>query len=142
MKSKHFELHEFFPRDLYNLLISQVPAEIMWRMVNPKLVTLADKLKERFPKGTMYINNWKWNKEREWSGLRTPDSRWYRHTSQHTLFNALDAVFSHYSPEEVRKYILANPSLYEELGGMELGGSWLHVDVRDRVDGKIVTFYP
>lgn len=140
MVSKHFKLHEVFPRDLYNLLVGMLPSEVMWRMVNPKLVVTIDKLKEEFPEGTMTINNYKWSGDREWSGLRTSESRWYSSTSQHSLFNAVDVVFSAYDVDEMRGYILKNPEEFPELGGLELGVGWLHVDVRDRRNGEIVTF--
>jgi len=140
MVSKHFKLYEVFPRGLYNLLVNIVPAEVMWRMVNPKLVATIDKLKEKFPDGSMTINSYKWNGNREWSGLRTKESKWYSPTSKHSSFDAIDAVFSAYSIDEVRNYILENPEEFPEIGAIEIGVSWLHADVRDRRDGQIATF--
>jgi hypothetical protein len=140
MTSKYFELHEVFPRDLYNLLVNIVPAKIMWRMVNPGLVVTIDRLKEKFPNGSMTINNYKWNGDREWSGLRTKESKWYSPTSKHSSFDAIDAVFSAYKIDEVRNYVLENPDEFPEVGGIEMGTSWLHADVRSRRDGKIITF--
>jgi len=130
MKSKYFKLQELYPRDLYNQLISVLPSELLWRMVNPKLIVLIDKIKEQFPKGSITINNYKWSGNREWSGLRTIESRWYSATSQHTLFNAVDMLFSNYETKEVREYLIAHRAEFPELGGLEVA-SWLHVDVRE-----------
>ena len=138
-QSKYFELHELFPQYLYRLLSRMVPDEVMWRMINPKLVITIDKIKEKFPNGTVSINNYFWGGDRGMSGLRTPASSYYSKTSQHTYFNAVDCIFSDYSTDEVRDYILSHPDEFEEIGGIEIA-SWLHIDVRPRVDGKIKTF--
>ena len=140
MKSKHFKLYELFPKELYEYLIDKIPEEVMWRMVNPKLIVTLDKLKDKFPLGTITVNNWYWGGNREWSGLRTPASKWYSKTSRHSKFDAVDAVFSDYDVEAVRQYILNNQDEFEEVGGIELGVSWLHTDVRNRHNGKIIVF--
>jgi hypothetical protein len=88
----------------------------------------------------MVINSYKWGGDRGWSGLRTKNSKYYSPTSQHSLGKAIDAVFSKYDVEEVRQYILDNQEEFPHIGGVELGVSWLHIDTRPRVNGKIKTF--
>ena len=129
MKSKYFKVHELVPKKMYEKY-----GEKAWRYVDARLIETIDKLKEHFNLGTMTINNYFWNGDREWSGIRTPDSPNYSYGSQHSFANAFDIVFSHYSAEEVRNYIIDNPHEFQYIKGMELEVSWLHIDVRNEDD--------
>jgi len=140
MRSKYFELYELFPEELYNYLKDTISEDVMWKMVEDRLILSIDKIKEKFPKGSMSINTYYWAGNRGWSGLRTKDSPYYSETSQHSSFNAIDCMFSQYATDEVREYILTNPDEFEEIGGVEINVGWLHVDMRPRVNGKIKTF--
>ena len=133
MKSKHFKIHELVPKKMYEKY-----GEKAWRYVDVRLIESIDKLKEHFNLGTMTINNYFWGGSREWSGIRTPDSNYYSYGSQHSYANALDIVFSEYSAEEVRNYIIYNPHEFPYIKGLELGVSWVHLDVRN--EDEIVFF--
>ena len=133
MKSKYFKVHELVPKKMYEKY-----GEKACRYVDMRLIETIDKLKEHFNLGTMTINNYFWNGSREWSGIRTPDSPNYSYGSQHSFANAFDIVFSHYSAEEVRNYIINNPHEFPHIKGMELGVSWLHIDIRN--EDEIVLF--
>ena len=133
MKSKYFKIHELVPKKMYEKY-----GEKAWRYVDVRLIETIDKLKEHFNLGTMTINNYYWGGSREWSGIRTPESPNYSYGSQHSFANAFDIVFSDYSAEEARNYILDNLHEFEYIKGMELGVSWLHIDVRN--EDKIVLF--
>jgi len=137
MQSIKFKIHELVPLKLFNT----VRPDVLWRMIDPRLIETIDKLKEVFPNGSMTINNYMWGGDRGWSGLRTKDSSYYSPTSQHSLGKAIDCIFSAYDVEEVRQYILNNPDEFPHIGGIELNVSWLHLDVRERQNGKIKTFY-
>lgn len=134
MRSKHFKIQELVPKVIFD-----AKGEKAWQLIDSRLVEMVDLIKERFPKGTMTINNWLWDGNREWSGLRVAGSPYYSWTSQHSFGRAIDAVFSHYSIDEVREDILNNPDIYKYIKGVELGVSWLHIDVRN-VEGGIFTF--
>lgn len=142
MQSKYFKLPELFPKELYTYLKDLVSAEVMWRMLNPKLTVSIDRLKEKFPEGSISINNYEWDGDREWSGLRTKGSPWYSPTSQHSEFNAVDCVFSAYSTDEVREYILANQDEFPEVTRIEGKVGWLHMDVKYTGMDEILVFYP
>ncbi len=133
MKSKYFEIHELVSESVY-----KKKGEGAWRYIPPPLIEAIDTLKERFPDGTATINNYVWGGDRQWSGLRTPDSSYYSPTSMHAFMKAVDIVFSSYSAETVRKDIIANPELYPTIKGLELGVSWLHIDTRN--SEELVTF--
>ena len=137
MKSTKFKIHELVPLRLYN----SVHEDVLWGMIDDKLIETIDYLKELFPEGSMTINNYMWGGERGWSGLRTKDSSYYSPTSQHSIGKAVDIVFSAYTTDEIRQYILDNPSEFPHVGGIELLVSWLHLDVRPRVNGKIKVFH-
>lgn len=132
MKSKNFKLQEFLPRHVY-----EERNEKGWQLLDDRLIAVADRLKDKFPLGTMTINNWLWGGNRNWSGLRTPESPYYSPYSQHTFGRAFDAVFSYYKAEDVRKYLIDNKHEFPEITGIENfdGMTWVHVDVRnsDRV---------
>jgi len=127
MQSKYFKIQELVSEAIYNKR-----GEKAWELLNPKILKTIDTIKERFPLGTMTINNWKWGGTRDESGLRTAESSYYSPTSQHSLGNAIDAVFSKYTAEEVRQDIINNPSSYPYVKGIETDISWLHVDCRNR----------
>jgi len=133
MQSKYFKVHELVPKKMYEKY-----GEKAWRYVDIRLIETIDKLKDHFNLGTMTINNYYWGGSREWSGIRTPDSPNYSYGSQHSFANAFDIVFSHYSAEEVRNYIINNPHEFPHIRGLELETLWVHLDVRN--EDHLVTF--
>ena len=133
MKSKHFRIYELVPKHIYNKF-----GENAWKFIDPRLIEMIDKLKEDFPSGSITINNYHWNGNRNWSGLRTPGSPYYSETSQHSFGRAVDCLFSKYDIEEVRQYIIASQDVYKYIKGIELDVSWLHIDVRN--EDKLITF--
>ncbi len=126
MRSKYFAIHEFLPRKMY-----ETYGERGWRYVDARLIESVDRLKEHFNLGTMTINDYYWGGLREWSGIRTEDSKYYSSGSMHTAGKAVDFVCTDYSAEEVRNYILDNLELFPAIKGMELEVSWVHIDVRN-----------
>ena len=133
IKSKYFKIHELVPKKMYTRY-----GEDAWRYVDIRLIESIDLLKEKFSKGTMTINNYYWGGSRSWSGIRTPESKYYNYGSQHSFANAFDIVFSEYQVEEIRHYIMANRELFPHVNGLELGVSWLHIDIRN--SDKLITF--
>lgn len=133
MVSKHFKIHELVPKKMY-----QKYGEKSWRYVDVRLIETIDKLKDKFNDGTMTINNYFWGGSREWSGIRTPDSPNYSYGSQHSFANAFDIVFSNYTADEVRNYIIENPDEFPYVKGLELETSWVHLDIRN--EDSLVTF--
>ena len=117
MRSRHFKIHELVPLPIYKY----THEELMWGMLNPKLIESIDAIKDKFPNGTMTINNYFWGGERGWSGIRTKESPWYSATSQHSVGKAIDCVFSEYETDDVRKYIIDNPEEFPYIKGSELG---------------------
>jgi len=133
MKSKYFKVHELVPKKMYEKY-----KEKAWRYVDVRLIESIDKLKEHFNLGTMTINNYQWGGNREWSGIRTPDSTYYSYGSQHSFANAFDIMFSDYTADEVRNYIIDNQHEFPHIKGLELDVTWVHLDVRN--EDEIILF--
>jgi len=138
MKSTKFKIEELVPLRLINL----IHKDLLWKLVDDDLILAIDKIKKVFPKGSVSINTYKWAGDRTQSCVRTKNSKYYSSTSQHSLGKAVDCIFSAYTTDEVRDYILNSPDEFPTIGGVELGTSWLHIDVRPRRNGKIITFTP
>ena len=140
MKCEKFVIQELVPEEVY-----KKRGEKAWELIDPRLITTIDAIKRKFSKGTMTINNYKWGGDRSQSCLRTLS--FYKSAekmdssfSQHKYGRAIDCVFSAYSTDEVRQYIIDNPKEFPYVKGIELGTTWLHVDVRNTPIVK--TFYP
>lgn len=124
MKCKHFVIQELVDRKTYELR-----GEAAWELLDNRLLEMIDKLREKF--GKMTINNWHWNGNREWSGLRTPDSKYYSKYSQHSYGRAVDMIPAEIGVNEIRTYIKANPDEFPYIKGLEEDVTWLHIDCRN-----------
>jgi hypothetical protein len=109
-------------------------------MVPKQLIDNIDALKQTFNEGTMTINNYAWGGDRQWSGLRTSNSPYYSPTSMHTVFGATDSVWSDYSAEEVRKYILEHQNKFPGIRRIEADVNWLHQDIKYTGKSDIYVF--
>ena len=77
--TKNLWLDEYIPKELY-LKFEKKP-HILIGLIDRRLVMADQLLRDKF--GSVTINNW-WNGgNRNWSGIRTPDSPVYSQTSQH-----------------------------------------------------------
>lgn len=134
-RCNHFQLHELLPPDAY-----YDRGDDGWQLLDERLLRAIDALRDRY--GPMTINNWYWGGEREWSGLRTPDSPYYSRYSQHSFGRAADILFSDVSVEHVRREIRQSPDdpAHQLIGSLELNVSWLHIDVRNC--NRIMTYTP
>ncbi|MFH2094195.1 MAG: hypothetical protein ABIJ16_00740 [Bacteroidota bacterium] len=123
--TKNFYLDEYIPKALYEKFSSK--PHILTGLIDKRLVLADQALRDKF--GPVTINSW-WNGgDRNWSGLRTPESPQYSATSQHTFGRASDKIFRDVTAEEVRKYIRDN---WKTLGitCIEDNVSWVHSDIR------------
>ena len=133
MKSKYFKVFEFVPRQMFDKYGEQA-----WKYVDIRLIETMDLIRERFPNGTITINNYFWGGNRLWSGIRTSDSPYYSYGSQHSFANALDFVCSAYSADMVRSDIIMNQDIYKHVKGIEMNVSWCHIDCRN--EDRLIQF--
>lgn len=132
---EHFKIQELVPPAIF-----EACGEGAWELLDERLLITLDRLRKLY--GPITVNNWHVGQEREWSGLRTPESPFYSPTSQHTFGRAADCIFHRTDAESVRKHILADhddPN-FDLIGGIELGTSRLHFDVRNCE--RIKAFHP
>lgn len=134
-KCVHFAIHELVPRRIF-----EARGEKAWQLLDVNALITLDRLREKY--GPITVNNYYWGGEREWSGLRTPNSPFYSLTSQHTYGRAFDCLFAETTADKVRTDLLINPNglVAEFINTIEMGTSWLHFDTRNCL--RIKTFKP
>jgi hypothetical protein len=130
-------LDEYIPKELY-IQYKGKENRLMW-MLDKRLVESDQKLRDKF--GSVTINDW-WNGgDRNYSGIRLPDSPYYSFTSQHTWGRASDKIFKDAMATEVRSYIKSN-YLYLGITCIEDNVTWVHSDVRYTQRGDLLIVYP
>jgi hypothetical protein len=121
---KHFKVHELVPRHVF-----EERGEAAIELLDDRLLRTLDALRDKF--GSMTVNNWFWGGNRQWSGLRTERSPHGTMYSQHRFGRAADCLFKDHTAEQVRRYVLDNPSEFPFITFVELDISWFHFDVRN-----------
>jgi len=129
---QHFSIEELVPIDVFEERGTKA-----WELLDDRMLITLDQLREEY--GSITINDWKWNGDNQWRGLRTPDSPYYRQYSQHTFGRAADCIFNDTKIEVVREDIQANVDKFPCISSIELNTSWLHFDVRNC--NRIKTYY-
>ncbi len=132
-KCKHFKAHELVPQKIYSRY-----GEKSFQFLDDRLLMTLDFIREMF--GETTINNYHWDGNREWSGLRTSDSPYYSSTSQHTFGRAADCIFNEPDVFDIQEYILTHQKNFPFIRGIETEVSWLHIDVGNRSGNTIQTF--
>ncbi len=132
-KPKHFLAYELVPPNVY-----KDRGEKSFQLLDNRALITLDALRDAY--GRITVNNYKWGGDRQWSGLRTPDSPYYSPYSQHTFGRAFDCIFSNTNAEIVRQDILKNPDRFPFITFLEMDISWLHFDTRN-ID-RITTWSP
>lgn len=128
---KHFAIHELVPKSIFKKL-----GEKAWELLDERYLITLDRLRKRY--GKMYMNNYKWGGNKQWQGLRTPDSPDYSETSQHTFGRAGDPKFANVTSEQVRQDMKDHPEweCFEFITSIELNISWFHFDTRNCIPVK------
>lgn len=130
---RHFAIHELVPPKVY-----ADRANKAWELLDSNLLITIDALRDEY--GRMTVNNYIFGGDREWSGLRTPESPYYSPYSQHTFGRAADSIFEDITAEEVREDIFNHPEKFPLIMSIELDVNWLHCDVRNCT--RIKTYRP
>lgn len=135
--SKNFHLDEYIPKELY--LKWQHKPHVLIGLLDYKLILADQMLRDKF--GSTTINNWYIGGNRNWSGIRTPESPYYSPTSQHSMGRASDKVFKDVTAYEVRSYIKMH---FRALGitCIEENVSWVHSDCRWTNKDELHLVYP
>jgi hypothetical protein len=134
-KTKHFVIQELVPRHVY-----EDRGWKAWELLDDRALRTLDLLRKEF--GVTVVNNWHTGGDRQWSGLRTPESPYGSIYSQHRLGQAFDCIFPQEASEDVREHILAHPEEFPFIRELELGISWMHFSVANRRGSSIFTYTP
>ena len=139
--AQYFKIQELVPESIYKLRGKKA-----WQLIDERLIANLDCIKEQLE--TIYnrkipitVNDWLWGGNRVASGLRVPGQKEYSETSQHKLGKAVDfkcEIPAHDIRNLIRhgSIILPYPACFEEFNGM----SWVHMDVRNFVNGQVYFF--
>lgn len=124
---KHFKASEFLPQGYSDLSV-----------MDDRILEIADLIRELVDL-PMTINA----NGRQYCGYRPADCPIGAPKSMHKLGKAIDLHCSGMSAEDVRTLIkkaIASGHL-QNIGGIEEGTSWIHVDCREKVNGKVLYFH-
>ena len=132
-KCEYFDIKELVPESMY-----QKYGELSWQFFDVNLLKVLDRLREQF--GPLHVNNWYNDGPFSQRGIRDFDYGGIDNRSLHKFGKAVDFHSNTVCSEDIREYILNYKDEFPEIGGMELGTSWVHIDTRN-VDG-IITFRP
>lgn len=129
MVSKYFIVQEFVPPEIYKQF-----GDMAWQFIDPRLVTLADYIREYFGKA-MTINNWDSGGTLSLRGFRLPDTEVGGRLSQHKFGRAFDFNLTGITPQESYSVILKNKKSFMAKGlttveNIDFTHTWNHVDVR------------
>ena len=140
--SENFELAELVPPQ-----ILRAYGDKSIRFIDPKLPGLIEFIKWFFDGNSMTINNYLWGGKLKNRGYRTPQNKTGAYYSQHKFGRAVDFNIKGYTPDQIRKTILDNHTLFMNRGltTIEHGDyapTWVHVDMRWTGLGDILIVKP
>jgi hypothetical protein len=112
-------------------------------LFDERILKLIDVIREEY--GPMTINDWAWGGTNQFRGFRSGGCDVGATLSQHRFGRAVDMIPKEIHPRQIREDIIEDQwgRPYKDVGGLEMGISWLHIDVRARNDkGEINLFRP
>lgn len=138
---KHFAPHELLPGLTVDITWGTLNPELRIKLKDEILIT-ADDIRELLGV-SCEVNDYAFGGQRRWCGLRTPECTIGAPNSWHRKGCAVDLHPAGMTAEHARELVrsaVANGKL-PHLGGVETGVSWLHIDTRPRVGGKVLWFH-
>jgi len=141
---KYFKAVELVDKATYQKCKHRGDEWLLGILFDERLLRVIDTIRHQF--GPMTINDWSWGGPSQYRGWRSPDCDIGATLSQHRFGRAVDMIPKDMHPKAIRAEIIKNQNKSPHtkfIGGLEMGISWLHIDVRTRnKDGEINLFYP
>lgn len=139
---KHFTVSEMVPPEIGTSIQAHGDNWTWAVLFDERLLRVMDDLRDSF--GPMLVNDWANGGGTKYRGFRPPGCGVGSMFSQHKFGRAVDMIPKDHAAESIRKFILKYPlpDRFKDIGAIEMGISWLHIDVRQRVGDEILTFYP
>lgn len=120
-----------------------------WTFFDTRLLITIDSIRERIKK-PIWINDWEVHGDIDQSGFRCiqcdivkaaiKENRLY--CSAHMRGQAVDFHINGMDAEEVRQYIIKNANLWPYGIRLERDVSWVHLDICNGTDQKVILFNP
>jgi hypothetical protein len=137
-KPKHFIVQEFVPQETF-----EEHGDSSWQFLDPRLLQTMDLVREWFDRAVV-VNNWASGGGYQYRGYRPPCVTVGAKESQHRFGRACDFDVDGLSAEAARKIILdhQNDSAFRFITRVELGVSWVHIDLANIDSVQIYPFNP
>lgn len=137
--SQHFDIREFVSPETWE---RNGPDSI--KFIDPKLIDLAEFMRKYFG-ASVIINNWHTGGNFKNRGFRDFDSKVGGFTSQHRQGKAFDCNIKGFTIAELHKAIKKDERAFYAAGLRRIedikdAPTWLHCDIKDGIDNKIVVF--
>ena len=137
---RHFEPHELLPGLTVDTTWGTLP-QAQRDLLDDRLLESIDGIRDIL--GVPCVcNNYATGGNRKWSGYRSKACTIGAPRSQHRKGKAADLLPEGMTAEVARSHIkrAIAMGLLPHIGGIETGVSWLHIDTRDKINGKVVYF--
>jgi len=126
-KPKYFDIEELVSPEIFS-----VRGQRAWELLDTYALVTLDQLRERF--GKIRINDWHWDGQFKYSGLRPEGGTTGNWWSQHRFGRAFDCKPKDITPQEMHAAILATPDKFPHIRALEAivaTPSWVHFDCRN-----------
>lgn len=149
--NKYFDMREFIPKSEYNKIMKLREDDRLnafYKLINPKIVDIASKLREMFNR-PMIINNWHTGGNYTMRGWRPTNTKIGAKKSMHKKGMAFDFDVKGLTDSQVKEFIMNHEKELYAIGvrrmeNEEDSATWTHLDIKD-VKGytnKIYQFRP
>lgn len=149
--NKYFDMREFIPKSEYNKIMKLREDDRLnafYKLINPKIVDIASKLREMFNR-PMIINNWHTGGNYTMRGWRPANTKIGAKKSMHKKGMAFDFDVKGLTDFQVKEFIMNHEKELYTIGvrrmeSEEDSATWTHLDIKD-VKGytnKIYVFRP
>jgi hypothetical protein len=135
---QHFDVREFVPPETY-----KIHGDSSLMFIDERLLRTMDLIRDWFNRPVV-INNWNTGGHLQYRGYRPPECKEGAAESQHRFGRACDFDVEGLSAEAARKILLDHQSdaSFQFIRRIELGTSWVHIDLANVDSVNIYTFTP
>jgi hypothetical protein len=140
-KATHFDLAELVCEHVYNKY-----GVFAWNFFDVKLLITLDSIRDRINKA-IHVNDWQVHGTFTQRGLRCPEcsivkSKTELYMSAHTIGKAADFTVEGLLAEETRAWLIQHENWWPYPFRLESGVNWVHCDLFNDSDKKVIQFNP
>ena len=140
--SDNFYYHELFSKGMYQ----KYSTSLLLKLIDFRIVNILETIRSDF-NSPILVNNWFWKGSLKYRGFRPMSTDIGAKFSQHKFGRAVDFNVKNLSDDAVREFILRNEKKYYDLGLSRIENgkfttSWIHIDLLENHQKKIIIFNP